>query len=143
MATSATTPTVIVGYDGSDGARAAVRYAASRLAGTGRVIAVCAIHPSSSWASAGAGLSGTSDSEAARHKARADAVLATLDELDLGGVSVEKVPGDGNPADIILRVAEEQAASEIVVGGGRRRGLSRRRLVNALLAGAACPVVVV
>jgi nucleotide-binding universal stress UspA family protein len=107
-------PRIVVGYDGSETARAAVAWAAERAGQSGTVYVVhCFSGPVDWYDPLGAGH--VPEDHARRGKAVLDALLleggsALLDvdyELELVG---------GNPAKGITAVASERDADEIVVG---------------------------
>jgi len=110
---SSAAPTVVVGYDGSLPARAAIRHAV-RMAGDGRVVIVHAHqaapeHLAERWRTI----------LEADHEARGHAVLDAIllegnDELADADWEARLEPGA--PADAILRVAREVGADGIVVG---------------------------
>lgn len=123
---------VVVGYDGSEAARAAVAYATDRAGSRGKVIVVHASGPATEMLDSGHG------------QAVLDALLledgnALLDrdfELELA---------DGPAARELARIASERDADEIVVGS---RGFGRVRsalgsVSRELLHEADRPVVVI
>ena len=124
-------PCLVVGYDGSDSARAAVTYAAERLGPHGRL---CIVH------AVGSPL------DSARDRGR-----AILDELSLdsGNVlldsdfEVELVPGGA--ADAVVEAAKECDADEIVLGsrGQGRIGSLLGSVSEEVLRSADRPVVVI
>ena len=105
---------IVVGTDGSETAKAAVRQTAELAALLGTPVHIV----SATYRSDGA-----SQPEGPVRKALADAV-ATMSAC---GVACETHPRSGEPADAIIEVAEEQQAGLIVVGnkgmGGSRRYL--------------------
>jgi nucleotide-binding universal stress UspA family protein len=109
---------VIVGYDGSAAARAAVEWAARRAAPDGRVVAVHAFGPPPDW------LGHPSYQRMLdEHRGRGEALLAelTADRIEaLARVELELELIAGDPAEAISRIAETHAADEITVGS---RGL--------------------
>jgi nucleotide-binding universal stress UspA family protein len=134
-------PTVVVGYDGSSTARAALEYAADRMrARGGRVVVVYAYH-------AAPGYLGTPYYQRALDESqqRGRQLLADVErDAELGSL-VETDLVEGPPAEAVARAAVVREASEIVVGS---RGLGRFRgaigsVSHALLHEADCPVVVV
>lgn len=134
---------LVVGYDGSEPARAAVRYAGRRLGAEGRLYVVHATGPLATWLSAAEELLVDRD--------RAANGRAVLDELALeaDGVLIdtdyELVLVPGSPADALVQEAFRHSADEIVVGAhgaGRLEALlgsTTRRVLEA----AGRPVVVV
>jgi nucleotide-binding universal stress UspA family protein len=105
--------TIVAGYDGSPSSRAAIAHAVTLAAG-GRVVVVHAHeaapeHLSARWR----------ELLDAEHVERARAVLNQIlleDNSDLGGASWEGRLEPGDPADAILRVAEDVGAEALVVG---------------------------
>jgi nucleotide-binding universal stress UspA family protein len=120
--------TIVVGTDGSDTARQAVREAVELAAALGAAIElVSAYEP----------VAGQRLREEAREaprdlqwmiNARED-VEATLreagEEVEAAGVAVRTYAREGDPADAILDVAEEQGADLIVVGNKGMTGAKR------------------
>lgn len=136
-------PCIVVGYDGSESARAAVAYAARRAGGDGRVFVVHAFGPPPDWLGA-PGYQRVLDDHQGRGREildslvreGADDLLSTDYELELVG---------GAPAEALAQVAEARKADEIVVGS---RGFGRMRAAlgsvsHGLLHDAPCPVVVI
>jgi nucleotide-binding universal stress UspA family protein len=103
--------TVVVGYDGSEPARAALSYAARRSGDGGRVVAVHAFQPVSDW------LGWPDDQQALEaYQGHGRELLRTLeDEYDLGG-ELETSLLEGPPARAIVAAADARDADEIVVG---------------------------
>jgi nucleotide-binding universal stress UspA family protein len=134
-------PLAIVGWDGSDAARAALEYAADQARRTnGRVVAVYAYDAPADFI--GAPYFGRALAES---QARGRELLAQLEGETGLGVEIETDLAEGPPVDAITRAAAARAAREIVVGS---RGLGRFRAAlgsvsHALLHEADCPVVVV
>jgi nucleotide-binding universal stress UspA family protein len=123
-------PTIVVGYDGSEASRAAVRFAARRAGRRGRVFVVHAfdLPPDFLGAPNYDSLLG----------ARQDHGRALLDALPLAGndelldLDYETELIGGPPAQAIPAVARVREADEIIVGarglaGSRARGLGRVR----------------
>ena len=134
------TCTVVVGYDGSEPARAALSYAARRAAGSGRVVAVHAFHPTPDWL-------GTPyyDRALAAHQAQGRELLRSLEERSDLGVELTTSLLEGPPARAIIAAADARDADEIVLGS---RGLGPVRGVlgsvsHAVLHGADRAVVVI
>jgi nucleotide-binding universal stress UspA family protein len=111
--------TLVVGYDGSPEARAALAYAADRANGAAKLYVVTAVAP-------------VPDLLGAPHyqhfiDAAHDRGRELLDEAARrvpGDVALETELVEGRPAEAIVRVAEVRDADEIVIGS---RGLSRAR----------------
>jgi nucleotide-binding universal stress UspA family protein len=132
---------VVVGYDGSPAARAAVALAVDRV-GAGRLYIVHAYHPPADfW--------GTEHQQdildrALAHGERLLGELEASVEPRLRAVDFETELLNGPPADAIARVAEARHADEIIIG---TRGYGRVRAVlgsvaHELLHLAPCPVTV-
>lgn len=85
--------------------------------------------------------------EAAKTRAEVRAKLeARLPAAELGGVNVEYVVGEGDPATEIARVAGEQGASLLVISTHGRTGLKRFLLGSVserVLQATTAPVVLV
>jgi nucleotide-binding universal stress UspA family protein len=133
-------PTIIVGYDGSDHARAALEYAAKQAGDGGRLVAVLAYDPPSEWL--GHPYYGRAVNE---HQELGRKQLAELESGADLGVELETDLLEGPPARALVRAAEARDATEIVVG---TRGLGRFRgalgsVAHALLHEAECALVVV
>jgi nucleotide-binding universal stress UspA family protein len=98
---------IVVGTDGSDTAKEAVRQSVELAGSLGaRLLIVSAYQPAT-----------REDAEAAvRDAARA---------AEQAGLAVEAFPRQGDPADAILDVAEEQDAGLIVVGNKGLTGAER------------------
>ena len=149
---------LLIAYDGSDTAHAAVREAA-RLFGSRQVLVVTVWEPGlayeASMPTADVDMSPvTIDIEGAReieeemHKrasrtAREGAELAQSLGLRAHGVAVAE---EVHVADAIVRLAREREVAAIVVGSRGLRGLRARlegSTSNAVLKTASCPVIVV
>ncbi|PVZ09963.1 metalloregulator ArsR/SmtB family transcription factor [Actinomycetospora cinnamomea] len=141
--------TVVVGVDGSAGARVALDRALREGARLGTdVTAVAAFSPSDQWAIELG--SAPPDLEAVGERVRAgvqrtvdDAVAAAKGEgVDVPEVRV--VADAGAPADVLCRVARD---AELLVVGHRGRGALATRLIGSVGLGvvvhARCPVLVV
>ena len=133
-------PLVVVGFDGSEESRLALSVAAERAGPYGTVVPV-RVMPSAS------DRLGTPyyerEVEAGHHAAHA--LLTAIDEIDTGAATVEPEVIEGEPAEVLLRIAQNRGAREIVVGS---RGLGRFRAIlgsvsHALLQQADRPVVIV
>jgi nucleotide-binding universal stress UspA family protein len=116
------TSTVVLGYDGSDAARAALQYAGDRAADGGRLYVVCV-------------------SESPPAYLGSPYYQRVLDESlgharELGEEAISLLPADadvatelleGSPSEAIVKVAQTRSADEIVVGS-RGRGKVRAAL---------------
>jgi len=136
------TPTIVVGYDGSDAARAALLFAARQAGPQGRVFIVHAFELPPDH------LGSPNDQQLlSQHRGRAAALLDDLPlaEEPLAGPRYETELLGGPPAQAIADVARARNADEIVVGA---RGLGRMRaflgsVSHELLHIADRPVVVI
>lgn len=103
---------IVVGYDGSSSAKAALARAARDAAGGATVVIVSAFEAPPEWL--GAPFDQTKLDEH-RGKAEADLRAAAADPV-LAGVTVETELLAGRPAEVITNVASTRDAEEIVVG---------------------------
>ena len=130
--------TIVVGYDGSPTARAALTWGAERAGEGGSLFVVYAFDLPPAM------LGGTTYAHAvADHKDLGREVLASLPAFP--GVSVETELIGGHAGAAVAAVAETRGADEIVVGS---RGFSPLRgalgsTSHELLHRATCPVVVI
>ena len=131
---------IVVGYDGSAVARAAVAYAAERVGPGGRLIVAYVYGAPPEW-------EGTPyyQSSLDRNQAHAREMLTAIPEDLLRGVEIEPELVQGRPAEALLQIAESRDADEIVVGS---RGFGPVRATlgsvsHGLLHEANRPVVVV
>jgi nucleotide-binding universal stress UspA family protein len=133
--------TVVVGYDGSDEARAAVAVAIDRAQPSDRIVLVHATAPASNWL-------GTPyyDRAVAQIHATAERVLDEMRPIaEQVETPIEFSVLEGSPAEVLIRAAVVRNADEIVVGS---RGLGPIRgalgsVSQELLREAARPVLVV
>jgi len=134
-------PLTIVGWDGSDAARAALEYAADRARRVnGRVVAVYAYDAPAEFM--GSPFFGRALAES---QTRGRELLGQLEDEAGLGVKIETDLAEGPPVAALTRAAAARDAREIVVGS---RGLGRFRAAlgsvsHTLLHEADCPVVVV
>jgi nucleotide-binding universal stress UspA family protein len=142
MASEESAPTIVVGYDGSDAARAALVFAARQAGPEGRVFVVHAYELPPDFLG-----SPNYDRLLSEHRDRGEALLRDLPlgSDALAGPEYETELIGGPPAHAIADVARVRHADEIVVGA---RGLGRVRALlgsvsHELLHIADCPVVVV
>jgi nucleotide-binding universal stress UspA family protein len=134
---------VVVGYDGSATAKAAVDYAAREAGPDGHLFVVHAYGPPSDWL-------GYPNYDRVLHDHQ-DRGRAVIDGLALGddavlGTDWEAELVEGPAADAILRVAEARGADEIVVGSRARGRLASAALGSVshdVLHAARVPVVVI
>ena len=136
-APGAQSATVVVGYDGSDNARAALDYAAKRAEITGgHVLAVCAFYAPADWLDSPYYQPTLDD-----YQERAREITRGLEDRP----DVETEIALGPPVEMLTRTAQARDAAEIVVGA---RGLGRFRAAlgsvsHGLLHEADRPVVMV
>jgi nucleotide-binding universal stress UspA family protein len=132
--------TIVVGYDGSSEARAALAAAAARAGTGGTVVAVYATEPASNW------LDTPHYARAVElQRERAARIFGELPTLDLADVTVEAELVDGSVPEALAEVATLRDADEIAVGS-RRLGWFRGALGSVsrrVLRIADRPVVVV
>jgi nucleotide-binding universal stress UspA family protein len=133
-------PVVVVGYDGSEGARLALEYAAGRVGPGGRVVAVHAYSAPADWLGAP-----FYDEALIEQQHRGTEMLRELEEQPPPRVRVETDLLEGPAAAALVRAAHAARASEIVLGS---RGLGRFQAAlgsvsHALLHETDMPVVVV
>jgi nucleotide-binding universal stress UspA family protein len=133
--------TVIVGYDGSEEARAAFAIAVDRARPTDSIVVVHATAAASSWLGAP-----YYDRLVAATIASAERVLDELRPVaELVATPIEFEAIEGRPAEVLIRVADVRDADEIVVGSrgfGRLRG-ALGSVSQELLRDATRPVLVV
>jgi nucleotide-binding universal stress UspA family protein len=123
--------TVLVGTDGSDSSFVAVERAAQVAAGSGaKLVITCAFRPmdrrEEQRASQELGLDaykvhGSSPAESVLNEAVGRAKLA-------GVTDIEVQPAEGDPVDVLLRIAGSVAANLIVVGNRGLNSLAGRLL---------------
>lgn len=107
-------PCLVVGYDGSDAARAAVDYAARRAGSDGVVIPLHAFGPPREWTG-----HPIYEDVLQQHRSKGQELLDELiggPEAALSGVEVDCELLAGDPAEALARVAEVRDADEIVIG---------------------------
>jgi nucleotide-binding universal stress UspA family protein len=127
--------TYITGYDGSEGAVAAMRFCTRLAAGTGGEVVAASVYPHSRWAFR------VDDDERDAGEPRHDAG-APVGAPDVVMCSV----GAPSPAEGLHRLAAEQHASLLAVGVTHRGALGRLvpgGVPDHLVHGAPCPVAVV
>jgi nucleotide-binding universal stress UspA family protein len=137
-----TSDCIVVGFDGSAASRAAVEYALSRVAPTGKIIVVHAFGPPPDWMG-DPGYQRVLDEHELRGKQLLDALRVELAARATPEVEFELISDPA--ADAIARVAEVRDADEIVVGS-RGFGAVRAALgsvSHGLLHRADRPVVVI
>jgi nucleotide-binding universal stress UspA family protein len=145
MSTNSTdthSPVIVVGYDGSPTARAAVDHAARQAGSKGKLYLVYAYGPAPDWVGY-PNYQRVLDDHLARGQATLDALTLTDDPLLDTNFETELL--DSPPAQAITQVAEARGADEIVIGS---RGLGRVRsalgsVSQEVLRRAQVPVVVI
>lgn len=122
------TELILVGTDGSETATVAVSEAADLAANLSARLLILSAFPNS----ADTRLGGQAHNMPApkhwrsAHRAEAEKVLAeAVDSLGQTEVSVETLAQEGDPADAIIRVAEERQADIVVVGNKGMAGIKR------------------
>ena len=103
--------TIVTGFDGSETASRALRYAADRVGDEGKLYVVCATNPVPDWA-------GTPNYQQMLDTARVrgeELCREAAAEIP-AGTAFESEMLEGPAADAILRVAQTRDADEIVVG---------------------------
>jgi nucleotide-binding universal stress UspA family protein len=140
---------IVVGTDGSETAKQAVREATQLAKQTGASLdVVSAFEPVPSSRLREERLEAPSDIEhAVNPHEDVDGILAeAAQEVESAGVQVRTFPRQGEPADAILDVAEEQGADLIVVGNKGMTGAKRFLLgsvPNKVSHHAPCSVLIV
>jgi nucleotide-binding universal stress UspA family protein len=124
--------TLVAGYDGSESAAAAVRWAAAHTGPEGRLVVVCA---------ARSGSPSPVDSERER-RARSGLEALWMEEDALVDTDVQLLVDNAPPAEALCRAAKEAAAEGIVVGR-HHAGPFNADTVRHLLYVADLPVTVV
>jgi nucleotide-binding universal stress UspA family protein len=136
---------MVVGTDGSPSAEAAVRRAVEAAKGSGALVHLVTVYPDVPAYRERIGSSAKRDAIDLREVA--DSVLArATEEFASQGVEVETHAQEGDPAQAIIEVAQEQNADLIVVGARGLTGLQRFLLgsVSSKLAHhAPCTVMIV
>ena len=121
-------PVIVVGYDATPQARAALAFAVRRARPYGTVVAVHAI-------AAARGYLGSPYHDRSVERAQRDG-RTVLDPVPAAGVETALL--EGRPAEVLARIAEQRDASEIVVGSPRPGRVRALELcpVSRLFAGA-------
>jgi nucleotide-binding universal stress UspA family protein len=132
------TPTTLVGYDGSETAKAALAYAAARAGSGGRLIVAHVVTSPTMFMD-----TEYYDDALERARERGESSIRELEDL-LGGVPSEARIVEGPPARTLVALAREEDAQEIVVGS---RGFGAGRALlgsvsHALLHEADRPLVI-
>ena len=114
---------IVVGTDGSAGAEAAVRKVIEIASGSGATVHVVCAYPGRS-ALERIGLTAKTDPVDLRGVA-ADVVARDERRFEEAGFEVEVHVREGDPAAVLLNVAEEKSADLIAVGARGRGALQR------------------
>jgi nucleotide-binding universal stress UspA family protein len=133
-----TTAPTLVGYDGSDTAKAALAYAARRLGPGRRLIVAHAIAVPTSFID-----TAYYEQTHARARERGEEAMSEVDTL-VAGVPVDLHVGEGPPAQTLVELARRAGADEIVIGSrgfGAGRGMLGS-VSHALLHEADRPIVI-
>jgi nucleotide-binding universal stress UspA family protein len=136
---------IVVGIDGSEGSRAALRFAAAEAKlRNDRLVAVSAWHvPTALYAGAGSGFVAPVEEEDLSGAARR-AVEAELAEVLGADAGVDLVMREGNAAHVLI---EESTDATMLVVGSRGHGGFTGLLIGSVgqqcAAHAHCPVVIV
>jgi nucleotide-binding universal stress UspA family protein len=123
--------TVLVGTDGSDSSFVAVERAAQVAGGAGaRLIIACAFRPLDRREEQRASEELGMDSYKVHGSNPADSVLnEAVERAKLAGAGqIELQPAEGDPVDVLLRIAGEVGANLIVVGNRGLNSLAGRLL---------------
>ena len=128
--------TVVLGYDGSEGAQSAARHAAQAAGRGGRILVLTSVPPR--------GASELEQDEAPvgdpEHLLEQAEALLRSDEIEVTTRLVE-----GDPVEALIAAASETGADLIVVGARGRNFLARTlrgSVAERLVARAPCPVLV-
>ena len=119
-----TTSTIVVATDGREQSDGAIR-AGALFTAEGDAWRIVSVLPPSPLVSAELDLHINAEAMDASREARAGAVLEQIRRVLGNDVKAEIVVRNGNPADVVARVAEEEGAKLIVTGLGRHRLVDR------------------
>jgi nucleotide-binding universal stress UspA family protein len=134
---------IVVGYDGSEPSRAAVRFAADAAGRSGKVIVIHAVDSARDRLASGGPLS-TVDGRAANGRAVLDELV--MEEADaFADSNIEVELAHSSPAKAIVEAARFEEADEIVIGtrGAGRVGALLGSVATDVLHRATVPVVVI
>ena len=115
---------IVVGTDGSPSAAAAVRRATGLAKGSGALVHLVTAYPDAP--SYRERISSSAKRDPINLREAAESVLArAAGELEAQGVAVETHAQEGDPANTIIEVAQEQNVDLIIVGDRGLTGLQR------------------
>jgi nucleotide-binding universal stress UspA family protein len=120
---------IVVGTDGSPGAEAAIKKVIELVNGPGTTVHLVCAYPGRS-ALERLGMTAKTDPVDLRGVA-SDVVAREAHRFDGTGMNVERHVGEGDPAHLILDVAEEENADLIVIGAGGSPG-HRRAMMGSV-----------
>ena len=136
--------TVAVGTDGSETAEEAVKQAADIARRFGAKLVLLSAFPDSRGSHGFAAIAGIELEWASSSRARVRAILERSETaLRQEGIDCETRSDEGDPADVLVRLAEECGADLLVIGN---KGMKRRVLgsvPNTVAHKADCSVMVV
>jgi nucleotide-binding universal stress UspA family protein len=134
-------PVVVVGFDGSADARAALRYALEEARRRSAILRVVSVWQFPTTIAMGLVL--PPDFSAVSAKAAAQTLRTAIEELGAPDVEIEPVVIDGIPSHVLI---EASRGADVLVVGSRGRGAFTGMLLGsvsqACVHHAACPVVV-
>lgn len=136
-------PCIVVGYDGSESSRAAVRFAAARAGSAGKVVVVLSLSASADpWPIAGP--ANLLENPVEHGEAMLDALMMEEAEA-LADTDCETHVAHGDPARAIVDMAAARDADEIAIGtrGAGRVGSLLGSVAQSVLHHADRPVVVI
>lgn len=132
------TATTLVGYDGSETAKAALAYAARRVGPHGKLVVAHAVTTPATFIE-----TEYYDEALRRARERGEASMSEVGAI-VGGITTELRVAEGPPARTLVKLARETGADEIIIGS---RGFGAGRALlgsvsHALLHQADRPVVI-
>ena len=138
---------IVVGTDGSETAERALHEAADLAKSMGACLHIVSAYEPVGGAHVGGGDTPERSSWMVGPDTQVDSVLENAaGELHTEGMEVQRHARRGDPADVLLKVAEEQDADLIVVGNRRMTGAKRFLLgsvPNKISHHAPCSVLIV
>jgi len=121
---------IVVGTDGSPGAEAAIRKVIDLVSGSGATVHLVAAYPGRSTLER-LGMTAKSDTVDMRGVAM-DVLARDERRFTEAGFTVEKHAREGDPAHVIVDVADEQDAGMIVVGARGNTGGGSRFMLGGV-----------